>query len=112
MLRALVQPSLAERATALLCMGQREAARNLFSLALLANPSNKQAHTGLGCLDLQEGNWGEGWKHLEWRHHGQCAHQHWDGEDLRRKSILVCLDASASGVGDVLQFARFVPLLK
>jgi hypothetical protein len=37
------------------------------------------------------------------------ARPHWDGQDLHGKSILVVRE---QGIGDLLQFSRYFPLLK
>lgn len=82
--------------------------------ALRLQPDNAHALFNLACLLLREGRLQEGWQAWEQRqwpiHHAhdwRCPR--WRGEPLQGKNILVVQDA---GLGDMLQFSRFIPLLQ
>lgn len=82
--------------------------------ALRLQPDNAHALFNLACLLLREGRLPEGWQIWEQRqwpiHHAhdwRCPR--WRGEPLQGKNILVVQDA---GLGDMLQFSRFIPLLQ
>jgi tetratricopeptide (TPR) repeat protein len=77
-----------------------------------ANSSWQLAH-----LQLQTGNFADGWREREARwmvgefspDYPKFSQPKWLGEqDISDKTILICAD---EGIGDTLQFARFVPLL-
>ena len=82
--------------------------------AVALAPRHANAHTGLGLLLLMRGDLGEGWDEYEWRlrsteHKGpRFPLTPWQGENLAGKHIYV---KAEQGLGDTLQFARYVPLL-
>jgi len=82
--------------------------------AVALAPHHANAHTGLGLLLLMRGDLGEGWDEYEWRlrsteHKGpRFPLTPWQGENLAGKHIYV---KAEQGLGDTLQFARYVPLL-
>jgi len=66
---------------------------------------------------LKKGHFEEGWKQYEFRwmrgaqvflRHGE-GRPRWDGQDVAGKSVLVLKE---QGVGDALQFLRYLPMLK
>ena len=81
-------------------------------------PDNASLRTGLGVLHLLRGNYAEGWPAHEARWNDpasmltngrpQFGKPQWSGESLKGKTLLVW---GEQGMGDVLQFCRFMPLL-
>jgi tetratricopeptide (TPR) repeat protein len=82
--------------------------------AIALAPHHANAHTGLGLLLLMRGDLGEGWDEYEWRlrsteHKGpRFPLTPWQRENLAGKHIYV---QAEQGLGDTLQFARYIPLL-
>ncbi|EIN00886.1 hypothetical protein WQE_13451 [Paraburkholderia hospita] len=81
-------------------------------------PDNASLCTGLGVLHLLRGNYAEGWPAHEARWNDPASmltngrppfgRPQWRGESLKGKTLLVW---GEQGMGDVLQFCRFMPLL-
>ncbi|WP_233471075.1 tetratricopeptide repeat protein [Paraburkholderia caribensis] len=81
-------------------------------------PDNASMRTGLGVLHLLRGNYAEGWPAHEARWNDPASmlvngrppfgKPQWRGESLGGKTLLVW---GEQGMGDVLQFCRFMPLL-
>ena len=98
-------------------IGNRSEAKRILLDGLRYDAKNADLHAALGFLCLQEGDYLSGWREFEWR--WQCkgfttqkrnfGSVPWSGEDLKGKKIFV---SSEQGYGDVLQFLRFIPLLK
>ncbi|BDC41307.1 hypothetical protein PTKU15_46040 [Paraburkholderia terrae] len=88
------------------------------STACKLAPDNASLRTGLGVLHLLRGNYAEGWPAHEARWNDpasmltngrpQFGKPQWRGESLKGKTLLVW---GEQGMGDVLQFCRFMPLL-
>ena len=85
--------------------GPAAAIRRL-SAAVAAHPEWVLAHDALAQELLAAGEWREGWKHYASRHrlHGRRA-----GQRLEGQSVLL---RGEQGIGDVLFFLRFLPLLR
>jgi Flp pilus assembly protein TadD len=82
--------------------------------ALELDPANAKALFNLGYLCLRQGRFEEGWRCLESRDWYASLEQHftmprWQGECMAGKSIVIGYEA---GHGDVIQFARYIPLVK
>ncbi|WP_241018990.1 tetratricopeptide repeat protein [Paraburkholderia sp. Tr-20389] len=81
-------------------------------------PGNASLRTGLGVLHLLRGEYAEGWPAHEARWNDPASmltegrplfgKPQWRGESLEGKTLLVW---GEQGMGDVLQFCRFIPLL-
>ena len=97
----------------LLAMGRLEQAVIAQRAAVMANPACPVAHLNLAYCLLAAEKFAEGWPEFEWR--GLVgvpvpvmAGPVWRGEPLYGRRILV---QAEGGYGDMLQFARYVPLL-
>ena len=89
-------------------------ARDNYVRAARLGPQLAEPVRRLASLDLLEGRWAEGWANYE-RSHALVARgmpapaiPWWNGESLRGKSILL---SEPNGLGDTIQFFRFVPRL-
>jgi len=94
---------------------QREdEARTCLHKALELNPQDALARFNLSYLALRHGAYAQAWALYEardWylRFAQQFPFPRWEGEPLRDKALLLCLEA---GHGDVLQFVRYAALLR
>jgi Flp pilus assembly protein TadD len=85
--------------------------------ALAVAPNDADAATNLGVALLAQGRWDEGWTHYEarWRIAASAGARRdwpgrrWHGEDAAGATIVVHAE---QGLGDTLQFVRFVPALR
>ncbi|TGG91863.1 MAG: tetratricopeptide repeat protein, partial [Aphanocapsa feldmannii 277cV] len=98
--------------------GNLEGAITFYKKALSINSYYPNARLNLSYILLLSGDYENGWKDYEWRFHKREAakpHAHpqvkqWNGHNhsSREKLILV----SEQGLGDTLQFMRYVPYLR
>jgi Flp pilus assembly protein TadD len=80
------------------------------------DPGNVGAEWNLALLQMLMGNFAAGWagREAHWKSDRQSSYPkfsepRWVGEaDIEGKTILVCAD---EGLGDTIQFARYVPLI-
>ena len=88
-----------------------------FADAQAVLPSNAEAHFGEAEILLLRGEFARGWEKYEWRSRGQLlrhaqrdfAQPKWSGqEDISGKTILLHAE---QGLGDTIQFCRYVPLV-
>lgn len=89
-----------------------------YDKSLTINPEHPVAHWDRSLALLLNGNFDEGWQEFEWRLQiAQGGTQwmtafekdFWDGSCFDGKRIFVC---SEQGLGDTLQFVRFLPMVK
>jgi len=108
--------ALNSRGTALISLGRLDDARTSFDRALAIRPGFADAHYNRGLASLLAGDLSGGWADYEYRwdrtgadrRRLTAAYPAWKGEDLRGKSIVVYEE---QGLGDVIQFCRFLPRL-
>jgi len=93
-------------------------ASNWYEKALQVDPNYAEARFNRSVLMLAQGDYMNGWAEYEWRFKRKSAHRvyphqldtkRWDGKNLQGKRILVHCE---QGMGDVIQFCRFLPMLK
>ncbi len=89
-----------------------------YTRAIELQPDNAQAHYNLALLLLLKGAFTQGWKEFQWRQRGGMtgsAYPHtyqqprWDGSPFEGKRLLVHYE---QGLGDNLQFVRYLPMVK
>src|SRR5208282_5039805 len=93
-------------------VGRRADAIAACRRAIDLDPNNGPAHWNLGLVHLLQGEFAIGWELHEWRkkclgfnlpRHPQPA---WTGQSLAGKRILLWYE---QGLGDTIQFVRYVP---
>jgi tetratricopeptide (TPR) repeat protein len=108
--------ALNNRAATLLALNLHDEASACYDTALEANPNLVEAHFNRSCCLLAQGDFAHGWTEHEWRwrlegfQEAQRAfpQPRWKGEAVEGKTILLW---SEQGLGDVLQFCRYVPMV-
>ncbi|MBC7881435.1 MAG: tetratricopeptide repeat protein, partial [Anaerolineae bacterium] len=103
--------------SALMELSYLEAAESSYQHALALNPDYPEAHNNIALIWLLRGDLQRGWQELEWRWQNEKIIGHapifvqprWDGASLQGKTILLW---SEQGFGDILQYIRFIPLVK
>lgn len=86
-----------------------------FRQALALNPNFAAAHLNLALVLLRCGNFAEGWQEYEWRWacnpslRRDFLQPQWDGRPLPQGRVLIHAE---QGLGDLLQFVRYMPLVK
>ncbi|MBK1836310.1 tetratricopeptide repeat protein [Azospirillum sp. YIM B02556] len=110
-------PSLwAARGTALIAMARPAEAAADFDRALADRPQDAGLHWNLGFARLMAGDYRGGWPEFDWRRHDdraeppwrRFAQPTWRGEPLDGRTVLLYAE---QGVGDTLQFLRYVPMV-
>jgi tetratricopeptide (TPR) repeat protein len=105
------------RGTALQDLNAHREALTWHQRALLFNPNNAIAHLNLATAHLTLGEYAQGWPEYEWRWKTQdlasirrdLRRPQWRGDQsLDGRTILLHAE---QGFGDMLQFARYVPMV-
>ncbi len=98
--------------------GDTEQGLAMHEKAVAINPNEAQAQHNYSIALLRDGNYALGFERYEyrwqlpefWAKSGQSFEQpRWDGSPLNGRTLLVW---SEQGFGDVMQFARFLPLIQ
>ena len=95
--------------------GRLDAAIRRYQKAIDAVPDSAEAHWNLALTLLATENYAEGWNEYEWRTllpgfaMEKMDRPQWQGEALNGRTLLVHAE---QGLGDTLQFARYLNLLQ
>lgn len=100
-----------------LCSGQLHKAREIYEAGLGRGYSDRSAILNLSLAELLLGDFEKGWLHYTVRAEDRNylrvmlpeSVPYWRGESLKGKTIVV---SSEQGIGDMIQFLRFVPELE
>ena len=97
--------------------GDLDAADAADRQAIDLRPDFQEAHFNLSQILLLKGAFAEGWREYEWRlradghktrRRPEFPQPRWQGEDIAGKTLLLHVE---QGLGDLLHFARFVPIV-
>jgi tetratricopeptide (TPR) repeat protein len=95
-------------------LGDVDEAADYYRRLLALQPDSAEATANLGLIHLRKGDFARGWAEYEsrWKvgtgDERKLAQRRWRGEPLDNKRILIY---SEQGLGDTLQFVRYVPLV-
>lgn len=93
--------------------GHHALAQNFHKTAIQLEPDNGSNRTNYALSLLAQGEYTEGFKAYEWRWNTKIIGKHnlqgalWNGEPFGGRTLLIHTEG---GFGDMLQFARFIPL--
>ena len=111
------QELLLNLAAALSETGDLQTAIELAREAVSLDPDDASGHLGLAIWLFLSGDYGNGWNEYEWRHKAKYGSPplayppvpQWHGKNLPSGDTLMLV--SEGGLGDTLQFMRYVPYL-
>jgi len=116
-----LQPAFAEahtnRGVSLSAKAEFEPALTAFGTAIACRADHADAWWAMAVVNLLLGRFEEGWRQYDWRlrcrgfvsPRRELAAPRWTGEPARNQTILVHAE---QGLGDTLQFLRYVPLVR
>jgi len=98
-------------------LGKLDEAIRQYRKAIEINPALAHIHLNLALALLLAGKFSEGWREYDWRFEVDCYKSDyryrdrkiWDGKPFKDKRLLIHED---QGLGDTLQFIRYLPLVK
>ncbi len=95
-------------------LGRTDEAIDALTTAAAARPDDAVVHTNLAIALLEAGRFEEGWREYDWRFASKnvdrgFAQPAWDGSPFKGKTLLVHAE---QGLGDTIQFVRYLPLVK
>jgi tetratricopeptide (TPR) repeat protein len=96
-------------------LGESDSALEEFAKALKLDPGHADCRWDRALAMLQKADFKEGFKEYEWRWKLKRAEPRnfkqplWDGGTLKGKTILI---HSEQGFGDMIHFARYIPMVK
>ncbi|WP_293057088.1 tetratricopeptide repeat protein, partial [Okeania sp. SIO2B3] len=96
-------------------LGKLAESQNYYQEAIKLDKNHVNARFGLAVVLLKQGNFIPGFSEYEWRCQrrdyvtGNFAQPVWDGSDFSGKTLLVYTE---QGLGDSIQFIRYIPLVK
>ncbi len=96
-------------------LGRLDEAMACFERSLVIQPNYPEVRRNRACVWLAQGDFLKGWPEAEWRL--ECddsgkwpfSQPRWDGSPLAGRTLLVYAE---QGLGDTLQFIRYIPLVE
>ena len=95
-------------------LGRAADADALFAKAITLKPQSPEPHYNLAMALLRRGELARGWEEYEWRFAvfagtAPTIQRQWDGQPLKGRTLLIHAE---QGLGDTLQFIRYLPLVQ